>query len=346
MKINRRIKRSTKQYIIVALICIIVIGGAATLTSIIITAQIKEEYQALLNTAHQELEANQKNAYIALTDINCGDVIQMDKVEKKTVYSSQPQDTFISQEDIGMTALVDIPAGTQILSPMLTDNSISDELREVEYQVININSNIANNDTVDIRLCYPNGESYVVLSKKIIRGYTAGNTSCYFWNDEEEILRMSAAVVDASLYSGSTLFVTKYIEPNIQEASVVNYTPSISILSLLESDPNILEKASQELGRQVRKALENRLADSLGTDISTISWDLDPNSQPNLPTAIPQESLEKGSVIEIPPSQTDIESKENTSETQSELGSGLSTDDYFYYTEEQQANESDIEFGE
>ncbi len=64
---------------------------------------------------------------------------------------------------------------------------------------------------------------------------------------------MSAAIVDASLYHGSKLYMTKYIEPNIQEASIITYTPSVSILSLIENDPNIVNRCSQVLNKEVRR---------------------------------------------------------------------------------------------
>lgn len=175
---------------------------------------------------------------------------------------------------------------------------------------------------------YPNGESYVVLSKKTMKGYLPGTPTCYFWMTEEELLRMSAAIVDAGLYSGSTLFLTKYIEPNIQEASVVNYIPSLSVLSLLEDDPNILESTVQELSWEVRKELENRLADSLSSDVSVISWDLDPNN--------PDRSEEQQTRQEDPVS----------TENNGELGDIQGEDDYFYYVEEDEAKEEDIEYGE
>lgn len=292
MKLRRKIKRSTKQYITVAFICIVMIGGAAALTTVTISGQVRDKYTALLKDAHREMEDNQKIIYVAQADILTGTYITQKNIMLAKSYTSQPKDTFISSEDIGKVALVDITKGTQILKGMLTDNSISPGIRELEYSVIHISSNIENNNTVDVRISYPNGESYVVLSKKLVKGYVPGTAACYFWMDEAEILRMSAAIVDAGLYEGSRLFVTKYIEPNIQEASAVNYIPSISIQTLLENDPNILEKTSQKLSKEVRKALENRLAESLKADVSTVSWEVEPEGLILTPAPTPQPNTE------------------------------------------------------
>jgi hypothetical protein len=339
MRIRKKLRRSTKQYIIVSLICIIVIGGAAAFTTILLTGQIRDEYQLQLHEVYDDMQANQRDVYVAAIDIYAGDAITEDKLEKMKVYSSQPMDLFIKEEDIGRIAIIDIQSQTQVLTTMLTGDAVASELREVEYNVININSNIVEKDTVDLRICYPNGESYVVLSKKILKGYSPETAACYFWANEEEQLRMSAAIVDAGLYTGSYLYVTKYIEPNIQDPSIVNYTPSLAILSLLENDPNILNRATQELNRAIRKRLENRLAMSMDLDVSEINWDVNPNviggispAQTSPANPLPDEDL----------------SPEQTGENgfDGELGIAAPSDNFNYFIEEVKAKESDIEYGE
>jgi hypothetical protein len=326
----------------VALICITIIGSAAIFTSAVITGQMKEEYRALLNAAYQDMKDNQRKVFVAVIEINSGDIITKDMIEEKTVYSSQLQETYITKKGIGMTALIDIPAGTQIVRAMLTEDSISDELRETQYQVINVNSNIACNDTVDIRICYPNGESYVVLSKKIIRGYSAETATCFFWNDEEEILRMSAAIVDAGLYQGSKLITTKYIEPRIQNASEVNYVPSLQVLSLIESNPNIVVRCSQELNKTVRKSLENRLAASIGADVATADWNVSDYEFKAAKEVSPTDNKE-GKILSVTPTVTPETGDLGASDTaieNAELGDSQ-TKDYLYYVKE-----GEIEYGE
>ena len=274
MKAKHRMKRTTKQYIIVALICIIIIGGAASITAIVITNQVKEDYNTLLSKANDEIANNQRNVYIAVTDIAAGDMIAEEMVKHVKVYSSQPQGCYITKSELGKLALIDIPKDTGIITTMVTDNSISSELREVEYQVININSNIINHDTVDIRLFFPNGEDYVVLPKKMLRGYDGETAICRLWLTEEEIIRIRNAIVDAYLYTGAFLYTTKYIEPNVQDASIVTYTPSIGAIELIKTNPNIFETATNDLSTLVRKALENRLANSLNRNVASKQWEL------------------------------------------------------------------------
>lgn len=342
MIFRKKIKRSTKQYLIVAFICITVIGGAAIITSLLIANQIKDEYEAKLKAAYDEMEVNQKSILVSTSDIMAGDTITKDNVTEKRVYASQAIESYYKlEEDDRSLALVDIPRDTQITKSMTTKNQVSSEMREVQYDVINLSSNVYDNDTIDVRLLYPNGESFVVLSKKNIKGITPEESNCFFWLDEEEIHRMSAAIVDAGLYPGSKLTTTKYIEPNIQDKSVVTYTPSIAILTLLENDPNILERCSQELNKDVRKALENRLASSMGLDVSKISWDVNPNIM-----AAITKNIEKDEPSTTEPiiDKEIVNSYEN-SETDIDLGTH-NDGDYMFFSDEKKAIEGEIELGE
>ncbi|HHT88933.1 MAG TPA: hypothetical protein GX002_07985 [Clostridiales bacterium] len=280
----RKLKRTTKQYITVALICITVIGSAAIITSIIMIGQIRQEYECMIKEARQEMNENKKTVFITLSDIRAGDILTEDKVEQKTVYSTQPVESYISGNELGKTAVIDIPKGTHVVKTMLARNSVSSVLREVEYDVIHISPNIMVNDYVDVRIIYPNGENFIVLTKKSLKGLQPDTPVCYMWVDEEEILRMSAAIVDAGSYEGSRLYLTKYIEPNIQDESLVTYVPNISVLSLIENDPNIVERCSQLLNKEVRKAMENRLAKSSNMDVNSISWEIDDTNIPVIPS--------------------------------------------------------------
>lgn len=315
MKVRRSIKKSTRQYIIVAAICLFVIGSAAIFTAIIITGQIRAEYQNLIDEANKKIEENQREVYIAKKEIRAGEYITEDKIIKKTVFASQPEEFYLTEKSIGNAALIDIPSGTQLVKSMFTKTKVSSELRELEYNVIKISSNIVSNDIVDIRIGYPNGESYVVLSKKGILDLKKDSTDCYFWLTEEEIQLMSSAIVDAYLYKGTQLYTAEYIEPGIQKASEVNYTPSLSAINLIKSDPNIVKIASKYLNTIVRKELENRLAQSQNQDVSQTEWQIQNNRT------------------------------RDTSETDQNV-SGETQINQYYYEDEKRDKEADREYGE
>jgi hypothetical protein len=197
--------------------------------------------------------------YEAKSQIPAGSIITKDNLNYVKSYSNQAQDYFMTEDNIGMMTLIQIDAGTPILKGMLTQNSIDDNVREVEYNTFSINSNIKENEYIDVRIQFPNGEDYIVLSKKSIKQVNLDTNNCFLWLTEEEILNMSGAMVDAFLYAGSKLYTTKYIEPNLQEASIPTYHPSKDTLTLMEEDKNIVDRASQKLNKLLREELENRL---------------------------------------------------------------------------------------
>lgn len=326
MQIRRRVKRTIFQYIVVAGISIVVIGVAAVIAAIMVIDQIKDEYRMQVDTVTRELEANERMVYVATSDIKRGETFSEENVEFRKVLSSQAQEVFVTEDINGKMALIDITHGSHIVSSMISSDNVPSKLREYECKAVYIGSNIYDNDVVDIRLQYPNGESYIVLSKKTIKGLAPEMATCYLWVDEEEILRMSAAIVDAALYSGTTLYITKYIEPNIQEASAVTYTPSLPVLSLIENNPNIVEQCSQEINKEIRKALENRLALNMELDVSKINWNITTNDQYI-------SSYNKDNEDAIHPIDFGQEEENNNR-------------DYLYYVEEEQGKAGDIEYGQ
>lgn len=308
----KKLKKSTKQYIIVASLCVVVIGGAATTAYAVMFGQLKDKYESLEESIRGEMESNQRSVYVATTQIGKGEFITVENTEYKTVYATQPAESYITEDDIGKTTIINIDEGIQVLKAMVNDEFVGGDVREVSFNTILLNSNIINNDTVDIRIQYPSGENFVVLSKKIVKLPTETLEESYYWLTEEEILLMSSAIVDAYLYQGSALYTAKYVEPNIQESSFVTYTPSLSNINLIKDNPNIVEIASKHLNAMVRKELENRLSKSLNQDVSEIEWTVD------------------------------------TSKSQKNTDSSVVTDDsgFTYYVEEEEDKEEQSEFGE
>lgn len=264
MKVKELIKRfktnrSFRQYLMVALICMVVIGGSALTAFILTTNHIRSSYQAKLTSAQQQILDSQKNVYETTKDILPGQIISKDNTKYTTVLSSQDQKTFIDITDIGKTALIKIPAKTAVTKSEVTNAKVSSDLRETNFTVISNSANVVDNDTVDVRIVFPNGENYIVLSKKNIFDISKDRTECYFWLDEEEIQLMSSAIVDAYLYDGAKIYTTEYIEPSIQDASVVTYVPSDATIKLIKNDPNIVNIASKYLNGALRKDMESKL---------------------------------------------------------------------------------------
>lgn len=114
-------------------------------------------------------------------------------------------------------------------------------------------------DCIDIRIMFPNGEDYLVLSKKTIRTLHLDESIFYITLSEEEILRLASATIDAYTISGTRIYTTRYIEPSIQDEAIPTYPVRSETIDLLNTDPNILEIAQQTLNLTARLDLEQRL---------------------------------------------------------------------------------------
>jgi len=70
--------------------------------------------------------------------------------------------------------------------------------------------------------------------------------------NEDEILTMSSAIVEAYMMTGSKLYAVTYTEAGNQEQATGTYYPSSTVVELMNSDPNITKKATEGLNANIR----------------------------------------------------------------------------------------------
>ncbi|ABX41221.1 hypothetical protein Cphy_0834 [Lachnoclostridium phytofermentans ISDg] len=229
----------------------------------------------------QRIEERKRYVYLAKDTINPGEILSDDNLKKVYLECDMPTEYYITEVQLGTMAIIPIEVDMPILRTMCSKGAISDELREVSCEVVNLNDNLMENDYVDIRLRYSNGEDYVVLSKKSVHNLSSlerqkqGEETCYLWLKEEEILNFSAAMVDAYIYSGSSFYTVKYLEPQLQEASNVTYIPRLETLDMIKQYPEIVDTAKVTLKERLRKELENRLHYFITHEIRDINWSME-----------------------------------------------------------------------
>ncbi|HCL01654.1 MAG TPA: hypothetical protein DHW61_04435 [Lachnoclostridium phytofermentans] len=229
----------------------------------------------------KRIEERKKYVYLAKNNINPGEILSDDNLKKVYLECNMPTEYYITEGQLGTMAIIPIEVDVPILRTMCSKGAFSDELREVACEVVSLSDNLMQNDYVDIRLRYPNGEDYVVLSKKSVHNLSSlerqkqGEETCYLWLKEEEILNFSAAIVDAYLYSGSSFYTVKYLEPQLQEASAVTYIPRLETLDMIKQYPEIIGTAKLTLKERLRKELENRLHYFITQEIREIDWPME-----------------------------------------------------------------------
>lgn len=268
----RRLRNPVRKYLIVSILCITLIGGVFLTAFLLLAGNLKKNYQGEMKVLSGQLESKKVYVYEAKKDIKAGIKITKDLLDYTQVLSEQPRNAFITEQEIGKITLIDIKSGTEVLKTMLAEDLEDTSLRESEFNSFHLSSNLKENDMVDIRILYPNGESYVVLSKKNLKNLNLESGRCFMWLNPEELLRISGAIVDCCLHEGSALYTVKYIEPQIQEASFITYVPSPDVLEQMKEDPNAVGKAQEQLSENNRREQDRRLEKFYSSYTGEESW--------------------------------------------------------------------------
>lgn len=270
-----------KQKKIVIATCVLAVTtialGAAT-----VATRMQLNDQIAINEANiAEMESNKQTVYTAISDdgtgIRHGDIIEDGiNVQQQTVYTGLDASNYITAEDLGTTAIVDIPEGTPVMANMVTPVSIATDTREYEMQVVNLMVDQEENDWVDIRIMFPDGSDYLVLPKKQIKNLSLEN--CVFWSylNEEEMLRMASATIDAFTITGTKIYATRYVESNLQDEAVPTYLVNPSVQDMMDPssiyyDKNLLTKATTTLNTIARRNLEERLGNLSEEKLSAVN---------------------------------------------------------------------------
>ena len=168
---------------------------------------------------------------------------------------------YIELDSVPVIAKLDMKKNT-IITPNLveqSDNVITNDVRVEDYNVVILPVDLTDGDYVDIRLMAPNGQNFIVVSKKLVEIPENGDGSkvadiIRLSLREDEILAMSSAIVEAAGISGAKLYATRYKEAGMQDAAVPTYRPNDSVTALIGIDsagnvtnPNIVAQAVEEL---------------------------------------------------------------------------------------------------
>lgn len=206
-------------------------------------------------------------AYRAKEYIQAGTVLKPELLEQYEIISDMP--VYASESDFGKSVLVDIKPGTEITKNLLAWDTVTNNVKEAEFDFITIPLNISEHDYVDVRLRFPDGTDYIVASKKKVIRLDEQRKKIYMQMSEEEVLFLDSALTDTYRYGGSEIYLTKYISPEKVSPSEVNYIPSIPLSELISDNPNIENIMTGKLSAEERLKLEDSLSPYLSGDAPT-----------------------------------------------------------------------------
>ena len=178
---------------------------------------------------------------------------------------------YLEFNNVPVVAKVDMNANTVVTPDLVvqSDEVITDDVRREQYNMIILPIDLMTDDYVDIRLRLPNGQNFIVISKASVE--VPQNADGTYVADtivmnlrEDEILSLSSAIVEAYGINGAQLYATKYTEPGLQAAAVPTYTPNYETTQLIQSNPNIVAIAQEELAaRYSQSDLRNNFIQSI-----------------------------------------------------------------------------------
>lgn len=255
-----RKKKNGFTILIILLVVLALVAGAVAF--LLYQSKTKEsQYLTKISDLENVISSNTQLVYVATDDLSKGTVLEDGvNVELQEIVTALPSELYMQDEDLGKALVVDVTAYEPISASMLTDEAFTKDTREYEIGVANLMVDQQVNDYVDIRIMFPDGRDYIVISKLKVKNLLLENSIFYANLNESEILTLASATIDAYTISGTKIYLTRYVESNLQEEAIPNYPVRTDIIDLIATDPNILEIAQETLNYTARQEMEQKLA--------------------------------------------------------------------------------------
>ena len=252
--------RRNKLKLIVSILIAVCIILIACIAIIWVGKKALDEKQTQIDDLQYEIDSNKQVVYVAINDIAAGETVaEGTNVMKQEIYTGLEEEYYMSADMLGGIAVIDIKKLQPLMADMVTSLEITQDTREYELAVANLMTDQTENDYVDVRIMFPTGEDFTVLSKKPVHNLNLESCVFFSYLDEDEILRIASATIDAYTVTGTYIYTTRYVEPSLQDVSVPNYLVKPEVIDLINTDPNILNIAKEALNLDARINLEKRL---------------------------------------------------------------------------------------
>lgn len=272
MAMNPMQRRARNSFLVGFLVALIVMA----LVVLVLLNRIKS-----INSEMEALKSLQKTYLVASSDLTSGQEVKLtDNFTSTTVQTTVDPSKVISDIDFQFTdkngeqvtkynddgsektkkviMKIDVPAGTIVTKDMIVeyDEQTTDTDRVREFNMVSLPSQLKNGDYIDIRISLPNGQDYIVLSKKKVLGTNA--TGIWLQLNELELELMNSAIVESYMMTGSKLYALEYVEPGMQKSSIPTYVASIETMALMAKNPNIVNDIYMKYYDSVYENLDSR----------------------------------------------------------------------------------------
>lgn len=217
---------------------------------------------------YEQLERGyrQTQLYVLGRDAVAGEEVTADMLREQQVQSQEDLSgaAFVDREElVGKRLKVSLAKGTALQADLVYEGEqIAEDERNVEIRELYLPQMLRENEFVDVRIVFPNGEDYLVAGRKrvyrIIRDEGGETQAIQMRFREEELLRYQAARVDTMDYRNCVLYAVPYVG-EFQQAAEVYYPVNPAVFRLLEWDPNISDLFLVQEEQERRSVLETHL---------------------------------------------------------------------------------------
>ena len=257
MATNPMQRKARNSFLLGMLLMLIITGAVIAFLILQLTNMKKKE---------KEEAASYVTVYTLNKNVESGEEINAneDLTITQVVKDNAPTD-YLTPSDLGTTniAKISMTKGTVVSKEMLyvDENVTGNDVRKQEFNMFILPTDLQTGDFIDVRLLMPSGADYIVVSKKkvdipAISGVDATGTISIELS-EDEINMISNAIVDAFKTNGAKLYVNKYTEPGLQEASTPTYPVNQEVMQLINENPNIIEEARTALWNRYNATQRN-----------------------------------------------------------------------------------------
>ena len=200
--------RQKKRNIIIAAIAGL---AAGVLPTGVIAGILWNRYSALDRLVTEERERYKPyTGYVLNNGLARGHVMTADDIREITFYSTSDLESVDLSGLIGMTLRQETKEGIIITEPMVyKDAGLEDNLRMYMFDYIEIPKEVDNGAMFDIRISFPNGEDYIVAKGKTLESRT--EEGIFINATERELLMISSAYVDTTVYEGAKIYASIYV---------------------------------------------------------------------------------------------------------------------------------------
>lgn len=207
---------------------VIITGVVAFLIPVIIGSVFFVNYNKKKNEEIEKLKVQSRviERFVFANNMIAGEIITADDIKGVQVKAeSAPIDSFASgdaslEEIVGKRMRINAEGKTIITKSMFMneEEKVAMDERYQEFNMIVLPSDLEIGDFVDVRISMPEGEDYLVVSGKEVKGIgTSPESNAVFLQlDEEEIIRMTAAILESYVNDGYKIYANKYVDPSNQ----------------------------------------------------------------------------------------------------------------------------------